>query len=454
MATRSPKSSSEPRAVETIDGLVASPRERLEVELKGWLDLTSEDHKANLAQALLALANHGGGFMVIGVREVASHGWEPDPGRPGDLSTYSQDIVNGIVKSYADPPYHCDVDFATHTGTSGRFPVISVPGGHRVPIRAKRDGPNGKHVKQHAYYIRRPGPTSEQPQSPEEWDNLVRRCVLAHREELLEQLRVLLSGDVGAAVDEVPDEFLPWVTAAGARLQELLNPGYKVPEAWKYDLGLQTFAYQIEGDFPEPSPAELKELLASIRQHTGFGVWLVFRNNEDLKPYTAGDDVEAWFKRDPEGSPAMGDFWRASPKGMFFLTRGYDEDTPGKPYGQGTTISIENTVWTIAECVLHAAEVCRRLAGDAGRVRFSAKWTGLKNRHLQVTHGLRIPLSENYISRQDEVSESLSFSPAEAEEALTAIVTKLLTRFFRSFDFFEPPATLIAQELAKVRGRK
>ena len=56
-----------------------------------------------------------------------------------------------------------------------------------------------------------------------------------------------------------------------------------------------------------------------------------------------------------------------------------------------------------------------------------------------MTHGLRIPLSDNYISRQDEVSESLSFSVAEAEEALTAIVTKLLTWFFRSFDFFEPP---------------
>ena len=37
--------------------------EELGVEHKGWIDLTSKEHKATLAKAAIALANHGGGFI-------------------------------------------------------------------------------------------------------------------------------------------------------------------------------------------------------------------------------------------------------------------------------------------------------------------------------------------------------------------------------------------------------
>lgn len=43
--------------------LLLDPREALDVEIKGWLDLAgSDEHKATLAKAILALANHGGGY--------------------------------------------------------------------------------------------------------------------------------------------------------------------------------------------------------------------------------------------------------------------------------------------------------------------------------------------------------------------------------------------------------
>src|SRR5258708_16639867 len=90
-----------------LDDLVTHPRESLEVELKPWLDLSDENQRANLAQAILALANHGGGFVVLGFTEVDGH-WTPAPGGPPDASVYCQDTVNEIVKRYADPPFHCE----------------------------------------------------------------------------------------------------------------------------------------------------------------------------------------------------------------------------------------------------------------------------------------------------------------------------------------------------------
>lgn len=64
-----------------LQDLLAYPREDLAIELKGWLDLRSEEDKANLAHAILALANHGGGYIILGFQEVAGT-WAPQKSRP------------------------------------------------------------------------------------------------------------------------------------------------------------------------------------------------------------------------------------------------------------------------------------------------------------------------------------------------------------------------------------
>lgn len=44
-----------------LESLTRNPREVLGVKLKGWLDLSQGEHRADLAKALMALTNHGGG---------------------------------------------------------------------------------------------------------------------------------------------------------------------------------------------------------------------------------------------------------------------------------------------------------------------------------------------------------------------------------------------------------
>lgn len=57
--------------------LLSNPQEEVHIEIKGWLDISDGEHKADLAKAMLALANSGGGQILIGYDE--SDGlWEPD----------------------------------------------------------------------------------------------------------------------------------------------------------------------------------------------------------------------------------------------------------------------------------------------------------------------------------------------------------------------------------------
>ncbi|MCY4262739.1 MAG: putative DNA binding domain-containing protein, partial [Candidatus Dadabacteria bacterium] len=109
--------------------LVEFPRETLENEYKGWVDLNQDVTPAKIARHLAALANHGGGHLVFGFQDDMT----PDPKRPTSLDKYNRDTFTGIVKKYLDPHFQCEVDLVADR-TGDKFPVARVPGHGRTPV--------------------------------------------------------------------------------------------------------------------------------------------------------------------------------------------------------------------------------------------------------------------------------------------------------------------------------
>ena len=52
-----------------LQALLQFPAEKTTVEYKSWLDLNRNHGKATLAKAAIALANEGGGVIVLGMRK-------------------------------------------------------------------------------------------------------------------------------------------------------------------------------------------------------------------------------------------------------------------------------------------------------------------------------------------------------------------------------------------------
>lgn len=446
---------------ERLADLLVAPREDLDFEVKNWLDLLgSNDDKATFAKALLAIANHGGGFIVLGQVETDAGVAEAE-GRPATFDAYSQDQVNGIVHNYCDPPFHCAVHFVANPA-GAVFPIIVVPGGHRVPIRARRAGPNGNTVQNNAIYIRRPGPRSETPQSAQDWDDLLGRCLRNRRDEMFDQIRDLITGAV-PHLEQPPEQARldEWITSGRMRwgsLIEALPPGVGA----RFPHGRYCIAYEIVGDPKQIPPAQLPEVLrASVVRHTGWPPFW-YPTRAGIEPYPVDGVVECWLGGDNQTPPedrdaAHADFWRIHPDGLAFLVRGYEEDggdiqRPRQaPIPPASVFDITLPVWRIGEALLHARRLAANLFEGSTTIRFSATYEGLTGRTLVSLNGHR-HVWDGRAAHQDAITLNTHIDAHVIDPNLPEIVHPLLSPLYALFDFFELPMSLVVDELTRMRG--
>lgn len=464
---------------EELQELLRVPREDLDIELKQWMDPTDKVVQAKFAKELIALRNHGGGYLVIGFKD--EHPPVVDPARPASLEQFSTDYFNNILKKFAEPSFHCMSHVVAHPVSGETFPVIVVPGGAKVPVRCKADGPDGgKNIKVDTYYIRRPGPESSPPQSAADWDAFLHRCLMNRKEELLASLSSLLGGG-GVSVPPAvaaPTEVAKAVAAAApaapavspfaaleafrdaavARLETLQATKLEKGDPACFEHGRYVLSARILGDVKPTSPKEMLDLLTQLRRYTGWSPLYVFTRPE-LAPYPAGDQlIECWLARDECRDTAHADFWRLSTDGLVTLVRGHQEDAPelagqngSPPAGKGIELTLPP--WRIAEFLLRVRELGERLCNGPFRLQLIVQWEGLEGRKLFSHQGRRGMLGD-FVSHEPKYEVAVEVTPEEVDAAMPAILSRIVTPLLRRFSFFEPPAQFYEQELAKLMKRE
>jgi transcriptional regulator with XRE-family HTH domain len=453
--------------IEELEPLLTAPAEALDVEYKTWLDLKSNDeHKAILAKAAIAIANEGGGYIVLGMREERPN-LVSEP-RPADIAAYDQDMVNQIIRRFASPQFHCTLMTLRHPDTEYEHAVIKVPGGFAFPVMSKSGTPQNS-IRPQVCYMRKPGPESAPPENQADWEHLLNRCLRNRREDMLDAIRTIVEGGVPPVDLEKTDaeRQSAFVEFSRARWETLTaNLDSNAPE--RCPLGRYELDYALSGDFEQPSLSKLLEVLhrAVVRGAS----FLLFQipPQPELQPAPIGDGIECWLNMQAVTRPyldsAHADFWRASPEGRMFFLRGYVEDSVQTLAGlprldlrkiePGKTFDIENTSWIIGECFLHAANVASLLApGRDVRVHLQARWYGLAGRRLVSMWGTRL-LTGDYICRQDEYAAETIVDLSRIEDNLPEIVGPLVGPLYERFSFFRLPSTLVAEELAKMKSRR
>ena len=435
--------------------LLSDPREDLAVEYKTWLDLGQEKDKAILAKACIALANHGGGFLVLGFEEDGDS--LSSVVKPEGIGEITQDAVNSIIRRYADPPFHCQLNLVPHPETSVVHPVISVPSDQSVPVIGKRDC-HGT-IQQHRCYVRKPGPISEEPKSAEEWRALFRRCAQANREEMLSAIRSIVTGRAETAVPALNSiqEFEEFRKTSFERWKTItrdLDPSS--PE--RFPNGY----YEISVQFVDAKPANnltiLKRRLSQAQRIKLTG-WTPFleMGREGWRPYLLNEHIEAWTGRRIDEhtprDPQFADFWRASPKGQLYTIRGYTEDSleDHRRVLPGSIIDVTLPVWRVGEILYFAARFHDEFE-DAQAVLINCRFTGLAERRITSLNFRRMTSSRPCLS--NEVETGANITPQQLQENVVEVVYQLLSPVYEAFDFYTLSRTLVEEELNSLRENR
>ena len=441
-------------SIEELQPLITEPREDLATEYKDWLNLTGNEHKATLAKAAIALANHGGGYIVIGFAEqtqILISGPCPE-----EFPEISQDSVNDAINRYAEPTFQCAMHTVRHPDTNVEHPVVIVPGMFTVPVMSRRECQGV--IASNRCYIRKPGPKSEEPNKPEEWRTLFNRCVRANQDEMLESIRSIITGRVemqDSTRPSVLDDLQDYCTAAHDRWKELV---VSAPDdsPVKFSYGYYEMAFSLVNATPVNDFDELQNRLDIARQIKLSG-WTPFLDikRPELRPYPFDVFVEAWlgrpYHRQTSGSPHICDFWRASLDGKLYTIRGYAEDS--RDTTPGRVIYIPLPIWRIGEGLLFASRFAETFE-EVDQIALHCRFTGLEGRFLDTGQHVERLLSETYPCSKDEVTLTGQITQQQIQDNLAEVLHPLLQRLYGQFNFFKLSFDVVAQELHQIRSNR
>ena len=430
--------------------LVEYPGERLAVEYKDWLDVKTNHGKATLAKHVIALANHGGGHIVLG---FAEHGDTlVSRPRPPDLSDITQDAVNEAVRRYVEPEFHCEMRVIVRTDTSVAHPVIGVPGGFPTPVMSRRDCEGV--IRQYGCYIRKPGPRSEEPHSYGEWESLLDRCVRNTRAEMLDSIRDIVTGRVEPEdpVQSATDHLRQYCIDARSRWAELTSD-LEDDDPATFLLGYHEIGLSLLGSEPAGGFNEIRRRLDEARSATSFSGWPLFLHSDSgaYQQLIHDDFIEVWVGRPLpirwDDSPFFLGFWRASVCGDLYSINGYFEDGVPQHAIPGQCFDISTSAQQVGEGLIFARRLAE-LFEDVDRIAIRCRFTGLNDRSLVALRGR---LVRRWVCRTDAVEFERQVTVQQVDNNLAEVVHSLLLPVYEHFDFYELPFETVQRALQDMR---
>ena len=297
-----------------IQALIDEPREELNVEVKNWLNgLADKPDKAALAKEIIALANQGGGCILIGFDDTKTGFREAEP-QPNEKHAFTQDAIASVVDRYVTPPCQCRVELYARKDSKVQHPVVMVPGDARVPLFASR-GDADRNLETARVYIRRPGGKSEQPRTQDDWEKLIARLVEARLSELL---------DTSPDEQDAGSDLKRWQTASLDAWRQKIEE-FAEDDPRRFQSGYWTVSFRINSFHCEGIRALKTALDKPIPYSSG---WPPFATRIYSDFRSEGEIITA-YPDEPSSSLEAHQYWRMSTDGKGFMLCPMQEDTSG-----------------------------------------------------------------------------------------------------------------------------
>ena len=411
-------------------------QESLDVEVKNWLNgLGTNDDKARLAKEIIALANHGGGYIFIGFADENESG-QHEAITPADneADAFTQDVVSSVVERFIEPACQCRLGYFTRQDGEISHPVIFVPGEHRTPVWAKR-GNDAAGLRQQTVYVRGVGAQSRPPINQNEWEELIGRLVKARQGEMLSSIRDILNPSKFSKKPEVA--LIDWVQSSKEAWQEKLE---SLPEGSPHRLNANHWnvSFKITPFHIENIVALSEKLDRETPKHSGWPPF-TYLHREPISPKPYKNGIEAW-RLDVESEWRIhSDFWRIDESGFGFMARPYQEDEesycssrvprPVKPCFDWLLPS-----YRLAEIFKFVERLASYFSDEQATVEMRVEYNGMRGRRLEC-HEFGRFFHTGAKSTQETIENTISFSIGKVETNLEELVLELLSPVYAQFEF-------------------
>jgi hypothetical protein len=456
-----------------IRALVERPAEALQVEVKTWLDLRTDEGVAKIVKTLFAIRNRNGGFLIVGFDNATM---TPDPyalDRPVE-ELFSIDIVQGIVSRYANPAFEIEVAFQARDAQI--HPVIVVTDGVRVPAVVRRDlvGQGGKKFLREGDLFFRTfnanGTASSARIMPADYADLLEVCFENREADIGRFLRRHLAGSQGGALAAALEGGSP-ATKRRERAFSVIETGSaaaatamasgatdaqreRIADALTMRVGLALDPPRL-GELP--TRAFLNKVSASNPNLTGWPVWLVSQDatRKEERPYVVNGLWQGLVVALDGSWSEHVEFLRYDPRGEFYLQRVMQDDLTEK-IAPGTALDVTLMIYRVAEVIVVGTNVARSLGWSADKTAaFAFRWTGLDGRALRAWINPLRGLGLGGGTSRTATVESFVEVPIETPHAAVApYVAAAVAPLLAAFDGYSAPADLVETSVRKLIERK
>lgn len=417
----------------------------MEFEVKTWLDMDSKSSKAKIAKELIALENHGGGYLIIGFDDKSM--LPDEENRPAHLDEYSVDRINSIIAKFAEPKFHVNTTIQKDSIWRG-YPFIQVYWNTQVPVRSCSEDTE-KNIIENKYYIRRPWPISDIPKDWLEWDQFIKKCVLKQRREIADVITSFINqwwewilhrhfrfeGDTWVEIDRLDTYVKQSLNKWKIENSKLEDSSKTKNKYWYYYFSsriIWTIKNKVHMKF-------LLDKIRNFRKYTWWPIFLIIRK----QPEFIDDSIELslldqWFESDHS------DFWRVWKDGINFVLRGYQEDCRDD-YKPWEVFDLTIPIWRLWEYLLHILDLGNSLYEEGFQVIFEWEWNGLQNRTLVSLEEMRF-IPWNYVCQDNIYKFRISIWDKEIQDILPLVLQKILSWLYEKFNLFEASYELYEEQ--------
>ena len=431
---------------EQLKAIVRRGYESKDLDYKAPLEWDETDKKSccALVKDILALANTGGGFLVIGVAEEGEElewlGLTKD-----QISSFDTSRVNRFLQNYADPPINCIV--AKLEDDNMKFVVIQVPPFADTPHICQKDFPAV--LTSPTLYIRTDNNESASLKSSSDFRKIVELSVRLRSDSMLESMRAILTGGTAGGLTKTSAEvYKTRLENAVARYQEL-DPykarGYRFyREMWCHPLEYQTDRVPLQ---------QARE--AAERAHVDFRGWpflFISRQRPDVT-HIIDDGYETFIDFVDFIQAERVDFWRLH-QDLFFYQRALAwEESYSRIKNTERWAEITDTSFYIAEGIHCCTKLYEGLLDPSEIVRLSFRLTGTENLKLLTTDPQRGSFVTPCVSRMPQIVWQKEYSLAEWSAGLIEHSLEACEYIFHRFNWENPNLSGVRDIIQKMFNR-